>query len=189
MEIYQHDSGVMFLFVLRGELIGSRVGELEQAWSTARSILRGKELVVDVSGVTNADREGVELLSRMRESGARLSPALPREFELVSASTEPRVRQPGHSWRTLFGKVTQTIRAITARTGTTLPHERSGYCRSSAPAPASDGTIGTVGRGMRGRASRRGASAASAVEASMRPNRWPKRYCSKICWRSRPISG
>ena len=42
---------------------------LERAWTTAKSILEGKELVVDVSGLTNVDPSGVDLLSRMRESG------------------------------------------------------------------------------------------------------------------------
>ncbi len=81
MEIYQHDSSATFRFVLRGQLAGSRVQELEHAWNAAKSILAGKELVVDISGVANADRAGLDLLSRMRESGARLSAALPPESE------------------------------------------------------------------------------------------------------------
>ena len=79
MDMYQHDSSTMFRFVLRGELRGERVEELEHAWTTARSILGTKELVVDISGITEADPAGVELLSRMRESGARLRTALPAE--------------------------------------------------------------------------------------------------------------
>lgn len=81
MEMYQHDSATTFQFVLRGELIGDRVRDLEYAWNTAKSILAGKELVVDISGIMNADTAGVDLLSRMRESGARLSAALPPESE------------------------------------------------------------------------------------------------------------
>jgi ABC-type transporter Mla MlaB component len=76
MDMYQHDSATMFQFVLRGELIGDPVQDLEHAWKTAKSILAGKELVVDISGITNADPSGVDLLSRMRESGARLTAAL-----------------------------------------------------------------------------------------------------------------
>ena len=81
MDMYQHDSATMFQFVLRGEVIGDRVQELEHAWNTAKSILAGKELVVDISGITNADPQGADLLSRMRESGARLTAALPPESE------------------------------------------------------------------------------------------------------------
>ena len=77
MDMYQHDSARMFRFVLRGELCGYRVEELQHAWTTAQSILGTKELVVDVSGIAVADAAGLVLLSRMRESGARLIAALP----------------------------------------------------------------------------------------------------------------
>jgi ABC-type transporter Mla MlaB component len=77
MDVYQHDSATMFRFVLLGELRGDRVAGLRHAWITAQSIVGTKELVVDISGITTADRAGVELLSRMRESGARLAAALP----------------------------------------------------------------------------------------------------------------
>ncbi len=77
MEIYQHDRPDMFQFVLLGELMGGRVQDLECAWKTANSILAGKELVVDVSAVTKADHLGVALLSRLRESGARLAASRP----------------------------------------------------------------------------------------------------------------
>jgi len=60
MEMYQHDSARMFRFVLRGELSGSAVTDLEQAWRTSASILKHKELVVDVSEVVNADATGLD---------------------------------------------------------------------------------------------------------------------------------
>ncbi len=72
MDIYQHDGATTFRFVVRGELSGKAVGELEQAWTTATSILRQRALVVDVSGVTNTDASGLCLLSRLQESGCRL---------------------------------------------------------------------------------------------------------------------
>src|SRR6266849_2008933 len=77
MKMLQHDSATMFQFVLQGELTADGVRELEHAWTTARSILGTKALGVDISGITNADAAGVELLSRMRETGARLNAALP----------------------------------------------------------------------------------------------------------------
>jgi ABC-type transporter Mla MlaB component len=79
MDMYQHDGVEMFEFVLRGELSGDGVQNLERAWNTARSILAGRMLVVDISGIANADPQGVDLLSRMREAGARLIAALPPE--------------------------------------------------------------------------------------------------------------
>jgi len=81
MEMYQHDSFAAFQFVLRGHLAGNRVLDLEHAWITAQSILNGKELIVDISGVTGADQFGVDLLFRMRDSGARLTAALPPRSE------------------------------------------------------------------------------------------------------------
>jgi hypothetical protein len=77
MDMYQHDGATMFRFVLRGELCGSWVAELGYAWTTAQSILGNKELVIDISGITSADASGLDLLSRMRESGARLAAPLP----------------------------------------------------------------------------------------------------------------
>ncbi len=77
MDMYQHDSATAFRFVLRGCLAGDPVQQLEHAWTTARSILDGKRLEVDLSGIANADESGVDLLRRMRDSGARLTAALP----------------------------------------------------------------------------------------------------------------
>jgi len=77
MEMYQHDSATMFRFVLRGDLVGAQVQDLEHAWTTAKSTLHSKELVVDVSGVTHADQSGMDLLSRLRDSGACLTAVLP----------------------------------------------------------------------------------------------------------------
>lgn len=99
MTIHLHDSAQMFRFVLSGELSGDGVRELESAWETAKSILSGKELLVDVSGMTNADTAGSELLARMRGSGARLIAALPpasTEFlhSVGVRATAPRSR-PG----------------------------------------------------------------------------------------------
>jgi ABC-type transporter Mla MlaB component len=79
MDIYQHDSARAFRFVLSGDLTGDGVQRLEWAWITAQSILGAKELIIDISGIANADPAGVGLLSRMRESGARVTRALPPE--------------------------------------------------------------------------------------------------------------
>jgi ABC-type transporter Mla MlaB component len=112
MDLYQHDSATTFQFVRRGELGGDSVWNLEHAWTTAKSILAGKELVVDVSGITSADPSGVALLSRIRESGARLTAALPpaseeflRTLGIPAAAPSGRrhivtwrVRQALHEW-------------------------------------------------------------------------------------------
>jgi len=69
----------MLRLVLLGELAGGGVQEFEHAPTAARSILGTRALVVEISGITNTDAAGVELLSRMRETGARLNAALPPE--------------------------------------------------------------------------------------------------------------
>ncbi|MEN6607693.1 MAG: hypothetical protein ABFD60_10650 [Bryobacteraceae bacterium] len=73
LEMYQHDSHCAFRFVLRGALAGASVKQLEQAWKTATSTLKGKTLIVDTSKLTVVDEKGRQLLSRMAESGARLA--------------------------------------------------------------------------------------------------------------------
>jgi hypothetical protein len=93
MQIYLHDRPAVFQFVLKGRLAGDWVLNLEHAWDTARSVLGAKELVVDLSEVSDADEPGVALLSRMRQSGARLTAALPPQSESFLASlgvTTPR---------------------------------------------------------------------------------------------------
>ena len=72
MDIYQHDSADTFRFVLKGELAKVEVQQLQCAWETAESILNGKDLIIEISGVTKVDSAGVELLTRMRESGAQI---------------------------------------------------------------------------------------------------------------------
>jgi ABC-type transporter Mla MlaB component len=110
MKMLQHDSATMFRFVLEGELTGDRVREFEHAWTAARSILATKALVVEISRITNADAAGVELLSRMRETGARLNAALPpASAEFVRSMGIP-VAPPAHSPSTWTQKVLRVFR-------------------------------------------------------------------------------
>jgi len=128
MEMYQHDSSRRFRFVLRGQLAGTTVYELEAAWTTAKSILAGKELVVDIHGVTEADPSGIQLLCRMRESGARIDPAMPSDcgdlinlqqaVKLHSASAFKRMLR--QMWEALATERTRTFqfRASAPKPGT-----------------------------------------------------------------------
>lgn len=95
---YQHDGAATFRFVLVGRLHGRYAEELEHAWITARSIINGKELVVDLSSVTGVDRAGEDLLSRMRSSGARVLPPVP----------------PGRAsaWKTAWRKCVAAVRHL-----------------------------------------------------------------------------
>lgn len=77
MGIYLHDSASSFRIVLRGDLAGPDVRELESVWTTGKSILNGRELLVDVTELEKADHSGADLLSRMRSAGALLVKARP----------------------------------------------------------------------------------------------------------------
>lgn len=79
MDIYQHDGSTTFRLVLRGDLVDVYVEELESAWTTAKSILDGKELLVDITAVSNTDTPALRLLRRMQEAGAHIHPAPPLE--------------------------------------------------------------------------------------------------------------
>jgi len=83
----------MFRFVLQGELIGDKELEFEDA----RSILGTTALVVEISGITNADAAGVELLSRTGETGARLNAAPPPESREFIRSMDIPVAVPVQS--------------------------------------------------------------------------------------------
>ncbi|MGC4055719.1 MAG: hypothetical protein QM757_43425 [Paludibaculum sp.] len=72
LTIYQHDELACFRFQLRGPLDERSARQLECSWQTAQSILGKKELVVDITGLTEMDEAGRKLLNRMRESGAQI---------------------------------------------------------------------------------------------------------------------
>jgi ABC-type transporter Mla MlaB component len=105
MEIYQHDHAAMFRFVLRGELDARSLCELEHAWETATSVTKDKAVVVDVTGLTTADPAGMELLARMRRSGARFTAAvrtgreeLFRLLEVAASSPDERSSARSAPW-------------------------------------------------------------------------------------------
>ncbi|HWQ55883.1 MAG TPA: hypothetical protein VN442_19500 [Bryobacteraceae bacterium] len=92
--VYQHDASGTFRFVLLGQLKQPWVDELRHAWTTASSVIQNKELVIDLSALTAADNSGIDLLSRMRESGARIiapaSQTLSGPFTGLGMSAAPR---------------------------------------------------------------------------------------------------
>jgi hypothetical protein len=98
--MYQHDSSDVFRFVLSGDLCGTAVQQLEWAWETAKSILNGKELIIDASGIAKADPLGLELLFRMRTAGARIIADLPPvSLELLAQLGVPAlVPRPASGW-------------------------------------------------------------------------------------------
>lgn len=111
MDMYLHDSADAFRFILRGDLTAAGARQLEGAWETAKSILEGKALTVEISGVTRADPAAIELLSRMRDSGARITAARPPEcedllrfFGIPAAAPRDASATPPRSFAALFGE-------------------------------------------------------------------------------------
>jgi ABC-type transporter Mla MlaB component len=113
MDYYQHDGATTFRFQLAGELTGPGVTDLEHAWQTATSIMRDKQLVLDVSDLTGADAPGIQLLKRMLGSGARLvatePPASPSLLQSLGAPVvfkpRPRPSRSLRGWiRGMFGR-------------------------------------------------------------------------------------
>lgn len=110
MDMYQHDSPSDFRFVLHGELTNAAAQQLQWAWETAKSILNGKQLIIEVSGVTKADCAGIDLLIRMRESGARITVARQPECqELVQVVDISAAAPSGKS-----GKLAWVVRILKA---------------------------------------------------------------------------
>ena len=107
MRIYQHDSPACFHIVLKGDLEDAATEQVLWAWETARSILDGKDLVVDVSAVTSAYPAGLELIRRMRDCGARIASAGPlRCGELSGLVDQPAPAQPP------CGRISRALRSI-----------------------------------------------------------------------------
>ncbi len=71
MKIYVHDLMSTLEFKLIGALAANHVGEFERTWVTACSILNGRPIHVDVSGLTDIDAAGQQLIERLRQKGAK----------------------------------------------------------------------------------------------------------------------
>ncbi|MBI5085442.1 MAG: hypothetical protein HZB13_12690 [Acidobacteria bacterium] len=91
LTVYLHDHPDALRFELAGALRGEGVKEFEQSWKTAASTLRGRGVVVDLSGVNGIDGAGERLMRAMVDAGARLVTAN-RKTEAMAAGFSRRVR-------------------------------------------------------------------------------------------------
>jgi anti-anti-sigma regulatory factor len=66
-----HQSDYDLMLRVEGCLIGALVGELEACWLDARSLRRGRRLLVDLRDVCHVDDCGRELLARLYDDGAQ----------------------------------------------------------------------------------------------------------------------
>lgn len=92
-DLYLHDGATRFRMTLGGALVGGHVLELEHAWGTAMSMLRGKQLVVELQGLEEADAPGMALLRKMEDAGATL------EGRLGAAPAGGRTEKAKAGWR------------------------------------------------------------------------------------------
>jgi anti-anti-sigma regulatory factor len=123
--IYLHDSSRTLRFRLVGELTGAWASELEQSWRTAASILKSKELIIDLTEVTSTDDEGDRILRDISQSGARFITASPQNDALaqrISGRTPASLPLlPLRNWRKLLCWLTRCCRSAQSSLSQRLP--------------------------------------------------------------------
>ena len=72
LRYYMHDGLSAFRFELAGNLDNDGARDLERAWRTASAVIGDRLLVVDMTFVTGAERDGRSLLARWYAEGAQL---------------------------------------------------------------------------------------------------------------------
>ena len=82
---YMHDGPTAFSIELAGTLAAEGAKKLEQDWRRACAVFGKKELVVDLSYVTEIDPVGRQLLLRWRRSGATVVANSPESLALVES--------------------------------------------------------------------------------------------------------
>jgi len=80
-----HDGPSAFRFELAGDLGSQGARELEQAWRTASAVIGDRALIIDMTFVTSAEKEGRSLLARWHAQGAHLIARTKTSRELAEA--------------------------------------------------------------------------------------------------------
>lgn len=70
LSYYMHDGPRTFRFEISGNLAGTDVARIDQAWRTAQSTIAGKTLIIDVTYVSACDEKGRILLADWFRAGA-----------------------------------------------------------------------------------------------------------------------
>ncbi|HEX8184640.1 MAG TPA: hypothetical protein VF747_07805 [Blastocatellia bacterium] len=95
LRIETHHEPELTSFTVEGKLIGPWVSELEKCWQMATSTVPCKSILVNLVAVAFIDSQGRELLTRMRQHGARLVPrgclmkAIVEEIEAAVSTEKP----------------------------------------------------------------------------------------------------
>ncbi|HET9845589.1 MAG TPA: hypothetical protein VFQ02_07540 [Nitrospira sp.] len=70
LKITTHVSDDSTQITLEGRLAGPWIDELERCWRESEQTAAGRQLIVDLRGVTFVEQEGKALLTRMCQAGA-----------------------------------------------------------------------------------------------------------------------
>jgi anti-anti-sigma regulatory factor len=70
LKITTHMSDDSARITLEGRLVGPWIGELERCWRECEQSSGGRQLIVDLTGVTFVEEEGKALLTHMCQAGA-----------------------------------------------------------------------------------------------------------------------
>jgi ABC-type transporter Mla MlaB component len=91
---YMHDGPTAFSIELAGALAAEGAKKLEQDWLRASAVIGKKELVVDLSFVTEIDPAGRQLLLRWRRNGATVVANTPESRALAESVIGRPLRPP-----------------------------------------------------------------------------------------------
>ena len=93
LKITTHVSDDATRITLEGRLAGPWIGDLERCWREAEQSAGGRQLVVDLTGVTFVEQEGKALLTQMCQAGADLL-ATGCCMRSIVEDAKTRVREP-----------------------------------------------------------------------------------------------
>src|SRR6266404_2421954 len=99
---YMHDGPTAFSIELAGTLAAEGAKKLERDWGSASAVIGKKELVVDLSFVTEIDPGGRQLLLRWFSNGATVVANTPESralAESILGRTLPPIARIAHTWR------------------------------------------------------------------------------------------
>ena len=85
LSYYMHDGPTAFSIEVAGILAADAANKLEQDWRSASAAIGGKELVVDLSFVTEIDPRGRRLLLRWFRNGATVVANTPESRALAES--------------------------------------------------------------------------------------------------------
>ena len=102
LSYYMHDEAAAFRFRLAGDLSQGSTADLDQARLTASSVLDGRSLVVDLTGIVSIDTAGRQLIEKWRLLGAQFVVTTSLAKLRIQSMTDVPVRfleREGSGWR------------------------------------------------------------------------------------------